>query len=95
MWTKDCFEEWTRSETALVRATAGAESRWRERKVLRTAISTFWSLQGTTWLLRRMTRRVDWAAASRSMEILRARLSRRLLATNYALLSTRVFSMSS
>jgi hypothetical protein len=42
-----------------VMATAGAESRWRERKVLRTAISTFCSLQGTTWLLRRMTRRVD------------------------------------
>jgi len=33
MWTKLCFEAWTRSETALVMATAGAESRWRERKV--------------------------------------------------------------
>ena len=42
-------------------ATAGAESRWRERKVLRTAISTFWSFHGTTWLLRRMTRSVVWA----------------------------------
>jgi hypothetical protein len=66
MWTKACLEEWTRSETALVMATAGAESRWRERKVLRTAISTFWSFHGTTWLLRRMTRTVDWAADSRS-----------------------------
>ena len=45
--------------------TAGAESRWRERKVLRTAISTLWSFHGTTWLLRRMTRTGLWAADSR------------------------------
>ena len=81
MWIKDCFEECTRWETARVMATAGAESRCNERKVFRTAISTLCSLHGTTWLFRRITRRVETAAASRSTAILRARFSRRLFAT--------------
>ena len=56
IWMKDCFEARTRVATAAVMSIAGVESRWSERKDLRTAISTFWSMKGTTWLLRRMTR---------------------------------------
>jgi hypothetical protein len=66
MWTKDCLEEWTRAETALVMATAGAESRCSERKDLRIAISTFCSTNGTTWLLRRMTRM--WLGAAEAVD---------------------------
>src|SRR5208283_1752942 len=91
--TKAWFEACTRSETDFAIATAGAESRARDRNVFRTAISTLLSFHGTTWLLRRMTRIVLWAADSRLPEILRDRFSRRLLATMYALLSTSVFSI--
>ena len=82
MWTKDCLEPRTRAETALVISIAGVESRWRERKDLRTAISTFWSMNGTTCLLRRMTRTpvVAWLGVPGAS--LRERLSRRLLATS-------------
>ena len=95
MWTKACLEAWTRSATALVIATAGEESEWSDRNVLRRAISTFCSFQGTTWLFRRMTRNEVWAADSRSTDSLRARFRSRLFATKYALLSTSVFSISS
>ena len=53
--------------TAWAMATAGSESRSRERKALRTAISIFVSFHGTTWPLRRITRSEDCAAASRLM----------------------------
>ena len=79
--TKAWLQASTRSETSFAIATAGAESRARDRKVFRTAISTLWSFHGTTWLFRRITRMALWAADSRLTESLRERLSSRLFAT--------------